>query len=238
MEGLALLGDARAAPALKRQLGDLADDVRVAAALALGKLRVADAVPAIAELTRRPPFEEISRQAALALGDIATPDAIAVLIEHLREPPVADEVAAGLLRAGSRGGAGAADRGAPRDRHQQRRGGHPARPAARRQRGRGPRGRGAAHRDRRPARRGKRNRAASIGAMAAIKDPESVPALLRRRDRPAGRDPARLLPRADRDRRRARARDPRARPRRSRRAGARARVAPGRDASDNPLPRR
>ncbi len=100
MEGLALLGDARAAPALKRQVGDMADEVRVAAALALGKLRVADAVPAIAELTRRPPFEEISRQAALALGDIATPDAIAVLIEHLREPPVADEVVAGLLRAG------------------------------------------------------------------------------------------------------------------------------------------
>jgi HEAT repeat protein len=101
MEGLALLGDVRAAPALKRQLGDPADDVRVAAALALGKLKVADAVPAIAELTRRPPFEEISRQASLALGDIATPDAIAVLIEHLREPPVADEVAAGLLRAGN-----------------------------------------------------------------------------------------------------------------------------------------
>ncbi len=75
--------------------------MRVAAALALGKLKIADAVPAIAELMRRPPFEEIARQAALALGDIATPDAIAVLIEHLREPPVADEVAGGLMRAGA-----------------------------------------------------------------------------------------------------------------------------------------
>ena len=101
MEGLGSIGDVRAAPALKRQLGDLADDVRVAAALALGKLKVADAVPAIAELMRRPPIEEVARQAALALGDIATPDAIAALIDQLREPPVADEVAAGLFRAGA-----------------------------------------------------------------------------------------------------------------------------------------
>ncbi len=99
--GLALIGDARAAPALKRQLGDLADDVRVAAALALGKLKIADAVPAIVDLMRRPPFEEVARQAAIALGDIATPDAIAALIERLREPPVADEVTAALMHAGA-----------------------------------------------------------------------------------------------------------------------------------------
>jgi HEAT repeat protein len=178
MEGLALLGDARAAPALKRQLGDLADDVRVAAALALGKLKVADAVPAIAELTRRPPFEEISRQAALALGDIATPDAMAVLIEHLREPPVADEVAAGLLRAGNRA--------VPALMIEARRGTATSSAAAVRLLGQ--LRAGSAGADRAVAALlneivGRRSAAsetvlAAIGAMAAIKDPESVPALL------------------------------------------------------------
>ncbi len=101
INGLALIGDLHTAPALKRQLGDPADDVRIAAALALGKLKIADAVPAIADLMRRPPFEDVGRQAALALGDIATPVAIAYLVERLRDPPVADEVLAGLLHAGA-----------------------------------------------------------------------------------------------------------------------------------------
>jgi HEAT repeat protein len=101
IHALAELGDPRAAPALKRLLDDVADDVRIAAALALGHLKIADAAPTIAALMRRRPFEEFARQAALALGELATPDAIAFLIDRLREPPLSDELLAGLLHAGA-----------------------------------------------------------------------------------------------------------------------------------------
>ncbi len=178
MEALGAIGDARAAPALKRQLGDLADDVRVAAALALGKLKVADAVPAIAELMRRPPIEEIARQAALALGDIATPEAIGALIDHLREPPVADEVAAGLLRAGAAA--------VPALMVEARRGTVTSRTAAVTLLGQLRAGTAGADRalatllseiiERRDSPSAPAT--AAIGAMAAIKDPESLPALL------------------------------------------------------------
>ena len=100
INALAAIGDVRVAPALKRQLNDPADDVRIAAALALGKLKIADAVPAIAALARRRSADEVARQAALALGEIGTADAIDALVDRLREPPLVEEVSAGLHRAG------------------------------------------------------------------------------------------------------------------------------------------
>ena len=181
MGGLAVIGDVRAAPALKRQLGDLADDVRVAAASALGKLKIADAVPAITDLLRRPPFEEVARQAAIALGDIATPDAIAALIERLREPPVADEVTAALMHAGAAA--------VPALLVEARRGTATSSSAAVTLLGQLRAGTGGADRAvadllaeivgrRGPAGGTSGALTAAIGAMALIRDPESLPALL------------------------------------------------------------
>ncbi len=94
------LGDPRAGPALKRQLAEATDDIRVVAVDSLGRLKIASAVPALGALARRRPADEVVRHAQLALGHIATPEAIAVLIDELRQPPVLEEVKEGLRRAG------------------------------------------------------------------------------------------------------------------------------------------
>ena len=176
IHALAALGDARAAAALKRLLEDPADDVRIAAALALGHLKIADAVPTIAALMRRRPFDEFTRQAALALGELGTPDAVAVLIERLREPPLSDELQAGLLHAGAAAVpalVAEAQRGTPS-----------SSAAAATLLGRVRAGtRGADPRLTRvlvqmiQARASTAATAAAIGALAAIRDPESLPVL-------------------------------------------------------------
>ncbi|HET6282562.1 MAG TPA: HEAT repeat domain-containing protein [Polyangia bacterium] len=119
IQALGALGDARAVPALTRELMEGSDDLRIAAIGALGRLKVASVVSLLAPLARRRPVDDIGRQAQLALGEIATPPALAILLERLRDPPISDQTREGLRRAGpqavaplcaelSNGGAGSA----------------------------------------------------------------------------------------------------------------------------------
>jgi HEAT repeat protein len=89
-----------AGPALARQLLDSNDDVRVAAVDALGRLRWAAAVPALATIAANRSRGTLSRRAALALGDIADDVAISALAKLLREPSPSQEIAEALRRAG------------------------------------------------------------------------------------------------------------------------------------------
>ncbi len=104
----ALAGHPRALPALLRLVqggnpGDVGggDDLRTTAIDSLGALRADGAVPALAELARRRPQDELARHAQLALGQVATPAAVAALVALAGTPWVADEVRQGLRRAGA-----------------------------------------------------------------------------------------------------------------------------------------
>ena len=99
---LGTLGDPGAAPALVRAVESGAEDTRLAAIDALGQLGWAGAVPVLAPIARHRPSDEAGRRALLALGQVGSPAAVAVLIDRLRAPPVPDEVREGLRRAGGR----------------------------------------------------------------------------------------------------------------------------------------
>jgi HEAT repeat protein len=99
LRALGEIGDPHVAAALLRQLSEATDDVRVAAIDALARLKIAAAVPALAQLGRRRPGDDLAHHAQLALGEIGGPEAVEALIAIARDPPTSDELKEGLRRA-------------------------------------------------------------------------------------------------------------------------------------------
>lgn len=84
IEVLEALDEQRALPAFRRLMGEASNPVRIRAALALGRLRDVEAVPALCESLRLEP--ELWHAAVFALGQIGDHRAIPVLAELLSAP--------------------------------------------------------------------------------------------------------------------------------------------------------